>query len=61
MKQKERILLLTEALLDLYEPAKIAVNQIICIGGDDICQPCKNREELALALEKVEKLLGLEK
>lgn len=50
---------LKELLLELYKPAKIAVNQIICLGGDDLCQPCFNREELALALEKVEKALGL--
>jgi len=59
MNKDAYIAILTEALIDLYEPAKIAVSQIICMGGDEICQPCKNREELALALEKVEKLLGL--
>jgi hypothetical protein len=42
---------LRKALRKLYDPAKIAVNQIICLGGDDLCQPCQNREELALALE----------
>ena len=38
----------------LYKPAKIAVNQIICMGGAEYCQPCQNREELAIALEEVE-------
>jgi len=45
-------------LKNLYAPAKIAVNQIICLGGLDECQPCANREDLAIALEEVEKILN---
>ncbi len=52
---------LYRALKKLYIPAKIAVNQIICIcekDVDDVCQPCENREDLAMALEDVEKLIA---
>lgn len=38
------------AARDVYEYAKIAVNQIICLGGEETCQPCENRESLAVAL-----------
>ena len=48
---------LIKILKKLYTPAKIAVNQIICMGGAEYCQPCQNREELAIVLEEVEKLL----
>lgn len=51
---------LYRALKKLYVPAKIAVNQIICIcekDVDDLCQPCENREDLAMALEDTEKLI----
>jgi hypothetical protein len=51
MKELEK---LRNLLKELYEPAKIAVNQTICMGGDTICQPCENREQLAIALENVE-------
>jgi hypothetical protein len=52
--KKKKIL---KALKKLYKPANIAVSQIICLGGNYICQPCKNREELAIALKYVEKIL----
>lgn len=45
------------ALKKLYVPAKIAVNQIICMGGDKLCQPCENREVLAKILDDVEQLI----
>jgi hypothetical protein len=48
---------ITELLINLYEPAKIAVNQIVCIGGNEPCQPCVNRERLATALDSVKKYL----
>jgi len=48
---------LVTILRKLYAPAKIAVNQIICMGGAEYCQPCQNREELAIALEEVEEVL----
>ena len=48
---------LLNLLKELYEPAKIAVNQIICIGSEEACQPCENREKLAIALDNVEKFL----
>jgi hypothetical protein len=42
------------ALRKLYQPAKIASTQIICLGGDTACQPCENREALCEALKEVE-------
>ena len=51
---------LYRTLKKLYVPTKIAVNQIICIcekDSDNLCQPCENREDLAMALESVEKLI----
>jgi hypothetical protein len=42
---------LREALEGLIKFADIAVNQIICMGGREICQPCRNREEVAVSLE----------
>jgi len=48
---------LVTVLKKLYKPAKIAVNQIVCMGGVEQCQPCQNREELAIVLEEVEEVL----
>ena len=51
---------LVKLLRKLYNPAKVAVNQIICIedvGSDTYCQPCQNREELAIVLAEVEEVL----
>jgi hypothetical protein len=36
---------------ELFMMARVAVNQMICMGGHKICQPCKDRERLARALE----------
>lgn len=47
-----------KALEKLYVPAKIAVNQIICMGGKEICQPCQNRELLAMALDTAAVILS---
>jgi hypothetical protein len=44
----------------LYKPAKIAVNQIICMcekDDENLCQPCENREALAIALDGVSAFL----
>lgn len=38
-------------VIELVQAAEIAVNQIICMGGDGTCQPCENRERLAKALD----------
>lgn len=46
-------------LKELYESGKIAVNQIICLGGEETCQPCENRERLSVALELAETVLGI--
>ena len=43
---------------EVYEYAKVAVNQIICLGGKEICQPCKNRENLAVALDNLANVLN---
>jgi hypothetical protein len=49
---------LERAARDVYQYAKIAVNQIICLGGEITCQPCENREKLAIALEELERVLS---
>ena len=48
---------LREAAEDVYTYAKIAVNQIICLGGKEPCQPCQNREALAESLEILREIL----
>ena len=42
---------------EVYTFANIAVNQIICLGGRETCQPCENREQLAIALDKFKKII----
>lgn len=42
---------------EVYKYASIAVNQIICMGGDETCQPCQNREDLARSLAALGKVL----
>ncbi len=42
---------------NLYDYSKIAVNQIICMDGEETCQPCENRENLAKTLFFIEKIL----
>jgi len=41
-------------LKHIYEPARIAASQIVCLGGEETCQPCENRESLLTALAEVE-------
>lgn len=53
-----RISNLEEASEKVYEYASIAVNQIICLGGDEYCQPCENRESLAQALYELKEVLS---
>jgi hypothetical protein len=48
---------LEKAAREVYKYAKIAVNQIICLGGES-CQPCENRESLALALDELGRVLS---
>jgi hypothetical protein len=58
VRLEARVAALEEGLRQLYEPAKIAVNQIICLeGGETLCQPCENREALAQALSATRQLL----
>jgi hypothetical protein len=54
MKKNKKLL---KALKKLYKPANIAVSQIICLGGEKTCQPCENREELAIALKLTKKII----
>jgi len=41
-------------LKHIYEPARIAASQIVCLGGEETCQPCENRESLLTVLAEVE-------
>lgn len=49
---------LESAAREVHKYALIAVNQIICLEGDEICQPCLNREKLSIALKNLEKILN---
>lgn len=48
---------LEKAAREVYKYGQVAVNQIICLGGNELCQPCQNREKFALALDKLGTLL----
>jgi len=50
--------ILRVALTKLYNTSKEMVNEIICLGGDTICPPCRDREKLSQTLLYVKKVLN---
>lgn len=46
-----------QAIQEVLKYGKIVVNQIICLGGEEICEPCRNREDFARALYNLENIM----